>query len=105
MASVAIITARGGSKRIPRKNVKQFMGKPMVCYAIEAAIKSNLFDEVMVSTDDAEIAEIAKLAGASAPFMRSDATANDFATTRDVLQEVLSEYRQRGKVFDWFACI
>lgn len=105
MSSVAIITARGGSKRIPRKNIKPFMGKPMLCYAIEAALGSRLFDEVMVSTDDEEIAVVAKSAGAAVPFMRSEATANDFATTRDVLLEVLGEYGKRGRAFDWFSCI
>ena len=105
MSSVAIITARGGSKRIPRKNVKSFLGKPMICYAIEAAIGSELFDEVMVSTDDAEIADVARSAGAQVPFMRSAATADDFAATRDVLLEVLGEYARRGRIFDEFACI
>lgn len=105
MSSIAIITARGGSKRIPRKNIKPFMGKPMICYAIEAARSSGLFDEVMVSTDDAEIAEVSRNAGAAIPFMRSAATANDHATTRDVLIEVLGEYAKRGKAFDEFACI
>ena len=87
MKSVAIITARGGSKRIPRKNVKPFIGRPMIAYAIAAALESKLFDEVMVSTDDAEIAEIAKAYGAAVPFLRSAATANDFATTADVLND------------------
>ena len=73
--SVCIITARGGSKRIPRKNVKEFCGKPIIAYSIEAAIESNLFDEVMVSTDDEEIAEIAKKYGAVVPFLRSNKTA------------------------------
>lgn len=105
MSSVAIITARGGSKRIPRKNIKEFMGKPMLAYAIEAALKSELFDEVMVSTDDKEIAEIAEQYGAKVPFMRSEKTANDFAGTEDVLAEVLSEYKTRGKHFNEFCCI
>lgn len=105
MSRLCIITARGGSKRIPRKNVKHFMGRPMVCYAIDAALGSDLFDEAMVSTDDPEIADIAKSAGAQVPFMRSEATSNDYATTRDVLLEVLGEYGKRGKVFDEFACI
>ena len=105
MDRLCIITARGGSKRIPRKNIKPFMGKPMVCYAIEAAIGSKLFDEIMVSTDDAEIAGIAKSAGAQVPFMRSVATANDFATTRDVLLEVTEEYGKLGRKFDEVACI
>ena len=91
MSSVAIITARGGSKRIPRKNVKSFLGKPMICYAIEAAIGSELFDEVMVSTDDAEIADVARSAGAQVPFMRSAATADDFAAFCYVLLDIYAE--------------
>ena len=70
--AVAIITARGGSKRIPGKNIKEFMGKPMLVYGIEAALQSGIFREVMVSTDDEEIARIAKDAGAAVPFMRSE---------------------------------
>ena len=105
MSSVAIITARGGSKRIPRKNIKKFMGKPMLAYAIDAALKSNLFDEVMVSTDDAEIACVAERYGAKVPFMRSDAMAGDFATTKDVLAEVINEYQNRGRSFENICCI
>ena len=105
MKTIAIITARGGSKRIPRKNIKEFCGKPIIAYSIEAAIKSNIFDEVMVSTDDNEIAEIAREYGAVVPFMRSEATSNDYATTADVLLEVLSEYRKLGKEFDYHCCI
>lgn len=105
MSSIAIITARGGSKRIPGKNKRDFLGKPIMCYSIEAALLSGLFEEVMVSTDDEEIAEIARKAGANVPFMRSGDTANDFATTDDVLMEVLEEYEKRGQVFDYMACI
>lgn len=105
MSSIAIITARGGSKRIPGKNKKDFLGKPIMCYSIEAALTSELFEEVMVSTDDEEIAEIARKAGANVPFMRSEDTANDFATTDDVLLEVLEEYEKRGRTFDYMACI
>ena len=105
MKNLAIITARGGSKRIPRKNIKEFMGKPMLAYAIQAALESRLFDEVMVSTDDNEIAEIAEKYGAKVPFMRSKKTANDFATTADVLDEVVSEYKKRGIVYDNICCI
>lgn len=105
MSSVAIITARGGSKRIPRKNIKSFLGKPIIKYSIEAALQSSLFDEVMVSTDDPEIAEISVSAGASVPFMRSAVTSNDFAGTRDVLLEVLNEYSKQGKSFDYMACL
>ena len=105
MKTLAMITARGGSKRIPRKNIKEFNGKPIMAYSIEAALKSGAFDEVMVSTDDQEIADIARKYGASVPFMRSEKTANDFATTVDVIDEVISEYHNRGKDFDVFACI
>ena len=105
MANLAIITARGGSKRIPRKNIKDFCGKPIIAYSIEAALRSGCFDEVMCSTDDEEIAEVAERFGAVVPFMRSAATANDFATTSDVLNEVVSEYCKRGKRFDYFCCL
>lgn len=105
MKAIAIITARGGSKRIPRKNVKEFLGKPILCYSIEAALGSGLFEEVMVSTDDEEIASIARAAGAKVPFMRSEKTANDYATTDDVLLEVLEEYEKRGQKFEYMACI
>lgn len=105
MRKIAIITARGGSKRIPRKNIKPFLGKPILAYSIEAAIKSGLFDEVMVSTDDEEIAEIAKQYGAKVPFYRSEKTANDFATTNDVLLEVIAEYEKRGEHFDMGCCL
>ncbi len=102
---IAIITARGGSKRIPKKNIKDFCGKPIIAYSIEAAISSKLFDEVMVSTDSEEIAEIAKKYGASVPFMRSAETSNDYATTNDVLMEVFNEYEKRGQEFDIAVCI
>ncbi|MCM1326179.1 MAG: pseudaminic acid cytidylyltransferase [Bacteroidales bacterium] len=105
MKRIAIITARGGSKRIPRKNIKKFCGKPILAYSIEAALQSGEFDVVMVSTDDEEIAGLAKEYGAEVPFYRSEATANDFATTNDVLREVLSEYEKRGQHFDIGVCI
>ena len=93
MKNIAIIPARGGSKRIPRKNIKPFMGKPIIAYSIEAALESGLFDEVMVSTDDEEIAAVAKQYGAVVPFMRSDKTSNDFAPLADVVDEVLEYYK------------
>ena len=105
MSNLAIITARGGSKRIPRKNVKPFLGRPIIEYSIEAALKSGVFDEIMVSTDDVEIAQIARKAGASVPFLRSDATSNDFATTADVIEEVLNQYAKSGEVFSNVCCI
>ena len=103
--TVAIITARGGSKRIPHKNIKEFLGKPIITYSIEAALESGIFDEVMVSTDDEAIKEVAVNAGASVPFMRSEKNADDFATTADVLLEVLSEYQKLGKEFRYAACL
>ena len=105
MSNLCIIPARGGSKRIPKKNIKPFLGKPIIAYSIEAALNSKLFDEVMVSTDDLEIAAIAKKYGASVPFMRSDKTANDFATTFDVIFEVLQKYELLNKKFDFSCCI
>ena len=105
MRNIAIITARGGSKRIPRKNIKEFCGKPIIAYSIEAALESGVFDEVMVSTDDEEIAEIAKAYGASVPFYRSQETSNDYATTKDVLLEVILEYEERGMRYDTMCCI
>lgn len=105
MSMIAIITARGGSKRIPKKNIKDFMGKPMLAYAIQAAKESGIFDEVMVSTDSEEIAAVAKMYGAGVPFMRSEKTSNDFAITHDVLEEVLAKYKKRGREFEELCCI
>ena len=105
MTILAIIPARGGSKRIPRKNIKEFCGKPIVEYSIQAALKAGIFEEVMVSTDDEIIAEIAKKAGASVPFYRGSEASSDFATTADVLLEVLDRYLELGKNFDEVCCI
>lgn len=102
---IAIITARGGSKRIPKKNIKEFCGKPIIAYSIQAALDSGIFDEVMVSTDSEEIAEIARAYGAKVPFMRSAKTSDDFATTADVLMEVLERYQEMGRTFDVMSCI
>jgi|TARA_B110000238_G_scaffold50280_2_gene54760 pseudaminic acid cytidylyltransferase len=105
MSKLAIIPARGGSKRILRKNIKLFLGKPIIAYSIEAALKSKLFDEVMVSTDDEEIREIALKYGAKVPFLRSETNANDFATTAAVINEVLEVYKTRNKLFKYCICI
>ncbi len=105
MRRIAIITARGGSKRIPGKNVKEFCGKPILAYSIEAAVSSGLFDRVMVSTDDPGIGEIAGKYGAEVPFFRSAENSGDFATTNDVLLEVLREYEKRGEHFDLGCCL
>lgn len=105
MANVAIITARGGSKRIPRKNIKTFRGKPIIAYSIETALNCGLFDYVMVSTDDDEIAEISKRFGAQVPFIRSKETADDFSGTANVVLEVLSDFKKIEKQFDNVCCI
>lgn len=105
MKNLCIIPARGGSKRIPRKNVKPFMGKPILAYSIENALATGLFDEVMVSTDDPEIMEVSKQFGASVPFVRTEKTANDFAPLPDVLHEVVEMYAEQGKTFDNMCCI
>ncbi len=105
MANLCIIPARGGSKRIPRKNIKLFLGKPIIAYSIEAAINSGFFDEVMVSTDDAEIAEIAIQYGANIPFMRSEKMSNDFATTFDVVEEVINSFKENEIEFENVCCI
>ena len=104
MRKIAIIPARGGSKRIPRKNIKDFLGKPIIAYSIEAARKSGLFDDIIVSTDDSEIAEISKNYGASIPFFRSNRNSSDYATTLDVFNEVIAQCKSIGKDYD-FACI
>ncbi|MES2376895.1 MAG: pseudaminic acid cytidylyltransferase [Bacteroidota bacterium] len=103
---LAIIPARGGSKRIPKKNIKYFEGKPIIAYSIEVALQSGLFDEVMVSTDDDEIAEIAKKYGATIPFMRSSQTSTDNATTMEVIDEVLKQYKEeKNAAFEFTCCI
>ncbi|NCP83749.1 MAG: pseudaminic acid cytidylyltransferase [Flavobacteriaceae bacterium CG_4_9_14_0_8_um_filter_34_30] len=105
MSNLAVIPARGGSKRIPRKNIKDFLGKPIIAYTIEAAIKSKLFDEIIVSTDDLEIKEIALKYGAKVPFLRSKKASDDFATTYDVILEVLNEYKNAQTQFDYVCCM
>ena len=105
MRNLCIIPARGGSKRIPRKNIKLFMGKPIIAYSIDAALKSELFEEVMVSTDDEEIAELAKKYGASVPFFRSASASNDHAGLAEVIDEVLVTYENNGESFDNYCCL
>ena len=105
MKNLCIIPARGGSKRIPRKNIKPFMGKPIIAYSIEAALNSGLFDEVMVSTDDVEFAEVAKQFGAAVPFLRSEKTSNDYSGLTDVIDEVITNYKEKGIIFDNYCCL
>lgn len=102
---IAIIPARGGSKRIPRKNIKDFFGKPMISYAINACKDAGIFSKIMVSTDSEEIAAVAKLFGADVPFFRSQETSSDFATTSDVLCEVITNYKTLGLDFEFVCCV
>jgi N-acylneuraminate cytidylyltransferase len=102
---LCIIPARGGSKRIPRKNIRQFHGKPMIAYAIECAKQSQLFDRIIVSTDDAEIAQIATDYGAEVPFLRSSKNADDYSTTSEVLIEVLNNWAVTHELPDWICCL
>jgi N-acylneuraminate cytidylyltransferase len=105
VSNLAIIPARGGSKRIHRKNIRPFLGKPIMAYAIELALNSGLFDEVMVSTDDEEIADVAAQYGAKVPFLRSAETSNDHATTAAVIAEVVSDYARLGRDFEHLCCL
>lgn len=102
---VAIIPARGGSKRIPRKNIKPFFGKPMIAWSIEAAIKSQCFDRIIVSTDDAEIAEVARQYGAEVPFMRPEELANDYAGTIPVIKHAVEWLALQGETPQYACCI
>ena len=105
MNNLCLIPARGGSKRIPKKNIKDFLGKPIIAYSIEAAINSNLFSEIMVSTDNEKIAEIAIKYGAKVPFFRTNENSNDFATTFDAIEEVIGAYRKENIEFDNACCL
>jgi pseudaminic acid cytidylyltransferase len=102
---IAIIPARGGSKRIPNKNVNEFFGRPIIAYSIEAAIGCGLYDEIMVSTDCELIRDVALQYGAKVPFLRSTINSNDFSTTFDVLEEVINWYSQNGIKFEEGTCI
>ena len=99
MSNLCIIPARGGSKRIPKKNIKKFLGKPIISYSIKTALKSNLFEEVMVSTDDTTIEEISRKLGARIPFLRSKKNSNDFAGILEVVAEVMQNYDKEKKYF------
>jgi pseudaminic acid cytidylyltransferase len=103
--AIAIIPARGGSKRIPGKNIKAFNGRPIISYSIAAALKAACFAEVMVSTDDDDIASVARASGATVPFLRSPENSNDFAGLAEVCREVLDQYQKIGQSFDLLCCI
>lgn len=102
MRNIGIIPARSGSKGLPDKNVKELAGKPLIAYTIEVALKSEMFETVMVSTDSARYAEIAERYGAEVPFLRSKKTSSDTASSWDVVREVLDKYLEAGKDFDTF---
>ena len=102
---IAIIPARGGSKRIHRKNIKNFYGKPIIEYGINAALESRCFDKVVVSTDDDEIAQVASRAGAEIPFIRPANISDDFSTTADVIKHAINWFKDRGNPVEHICCI
>ncbi|MBE9608816.1 pseudaminic acid cytidylyltransferase [Chitinilyticum piscinae] len=102
---IAIIPARGGSKRIPRKNIRLFHGQPMIAYSIRAALDSGLFDRVVVSTDDAEIAAVARECGAEIPFVRPDDLSDDYATSMSVVQHAIRALQEQGAQMEFTCCI
>lgn len=102
---VAIIPARGGSKRIPRKNIRPFMGKPIIAYSIATALESGLFDSVIVSTDDEEIAVVARRWGAEAPFLRPKELANDYTSTNAVVKHAIQWLEQGRAHVEYVCCI
>ena len=103
--SIAVIPARGGSKRIPRKNVRSFCGKPIIAYSIDVALRSGLFSSVVVSTDDEEIADVAREFGADVPFMRPAHLADDFTGTTPVVTHALEYCLEQGEPVDAVCCI
>lgn len=103
--NLAIIAARGGSKRVPGKNIRSFHGRPVIVYSIKAALDSGCFRKVMVSTDDRQIADVARQAGADVPFMRSAENSGDMATLAEVCYEVVEKYLEAGRSFDFFCCL
>lgn len=103
--NVAIIPARGGSKRIPRKNIKDFCGKPMIAWSIEAALQSGCFERVIVSTDDDEIAELALRLGAEVPFIRPEELSGDFVATIPVIKHAIQWLEANQIIPDWVCCI
>ncbi len=102
--NIAIIPARGGSKRIPRKNIKNFHGKPLISYSIEVALKSKLFDKIIVSTDDDEIANMAIKYGASVPFLRPKELSDDYTGTETVRDHALDYFNNNNEKYD-FCCM
>ncbi len=104
-SAIAIIPARIGSKRIPKKNLRFFLDKPILAYSIQAASESGLYDEIMVSTDSDEIADLARKLGARVPFLRSQKNSDDHASLTDVVLEVLTAYKDLGREFKLASCL
>ena len=103
--NLCVIPARGGSKRIPHKNIKKFNGKPIIAYSIEAAIKSNCFSKIIVSTDDMQIAKIAKKYGAEVPFIRPEGLSNDYIGTSPVMQHAIQWAEDNNYIFECVCCL
>jgi pseudaminic acid cytidylyltransferase len=103
--TVAIVPARGGSKRIPRKNIRPFLGRPILARVLDELRAAGSFSEIMVSTEDAEIAAVARASGAAVPFLRSPENSGDDATTAAVLLEVVAAYEKLGRRFDALCCV
>lgn len=103
--NIAVIPARGGSKRIPRKNIKEFCGKPMIAWSIQAALESEAFDRIIVSTDDEEIADVSRRYGAETPFVRPAELSNDHADTDEVVAHAIGWLREQGQAPEAACCI
>ena len=103
--AIAIIPAHGGSKRIPKKNIKDFFGKPLIAYSIEVALASNLFEKVIVTTDDEEIAKIAKEYEAEVPFLRPKELSDDFIGTADVMRHTVEYLEEQGEKYEYICTI
>ena len=102
--NICVIPARGGSKRIPRKNIREFNGKPIIAYSIEAALESNCFEQIIVSTDDNEVAEVAKTYGAKVPFIRPTELSNDYAGTIPVIKHAVEWLEENNNAIDNVCC-
>jgi len=105
MSNIAVIPARGGSKRIPRKNIRHFLGKPIISYTIDAALKSNCFDRIIVSTDCPDIKEIALSCGAEVPFVRPDEISDDYSTAIDVIKHTISWLKEQKVPLEYICCL
>ncbi|HEC1786927.1 TPA: pseudaminic acid cytidylyltransferase, partial [Campylobacter lari] len=103
--NICIIPARGGSKRIPRKNIIDFLGKPLIAYSIESALNSGIFDDVIISSDDDEIIEVALKYGAKAPFVRKKELSDDYASSTAVIQDAIITLEMQDKIYENICCL